>query len=170
VWLLTPRSMSEGRLALAGLGSIRLTSAIIIWQSNVPLPPGFLGRSTCGRIFDTTGGPNVMLGTKWPSICAFEGTANVSDLYSKSSGRTNGGVCLWKRPVPMPVPVLVSVPLLFPGFRTLLPLPRARKTYNIDVKPIAALAHCLCALMAELGKVGAQDRGRYDRGRAHRGV
>jgi hypothetical protein len=54
--------------------------------------------------------------------------------------------------------------------RTLLPLPRARKTYNIDVKPIAALAHCLCALMAELGKVGAQDRGRYDRGRAHRGV
>jgi hypothetical protein len=39
-----------------------------MWQSNVPLPPGFEGLSTCGLIFVTTGAPKVMLGTKWPSI------------------------------------------------------------------------------------------------------
>lgn len=44
------------------------TSAIIMWQSNVPLPFDDVGRETWGRIFDTTGAPKVMLGTKWPSI------------------------------------------------------------------------------------------------------
>jgi hypothetical protein len=39
-----------------------------MWQSNVPLPPGFEGLSTCDLIFVTTGAPKVMLGTKWPSI------------------------------------------------------------------------------------------------------
>lgn len=44
------------------------TSAIIIWQSKVPLPNAALGRSTCGRIMVTTGAPKVMFGTKWPSM------------------------------------------------------------------------------------------------------
>jgi hypothetical protein len=39
-----------------------------MWQSNVPLPPGFEGLSTCDLILVTTGAPKVMLGTKWPSI------------------------------------------------------------------------------------------------------
>lgn len=45
-----------------------LTSAIIIWQSNVPLFPGVAGFATCDRIFVTTGAPKVILGTKCPSM------------------------------------------------------------------------------------------------------
>lgn len=44
------------------------TSAIIMWQSKVPLPFAAVGRSTWERILVTTGGPKVMLGTKWPSM------------------------------------------------------------------------------------------------------
>lgn len=39
-----------------------------MWQSKVPLPKASFGRSTCERIMVTTGGPNVMFGTKCPSI------------------------------------------------------------------------------------------------------
>jgi hypothetical protein len=45
-----------------------LTSAIIIWQSNVPFPPTVFGRSTWERIFVTTGAPKVRFGTKCASI------------------------------------------------------------------------------------------------------
>lgn len=44
------------------------TSAIIMWQSNVPRPWFVVGWSTCLRILATTGAPKVMLGTKWPSL------------------------------------------------------------------------------------------------------
>jgi hypothetical protein len=44
------------------------TSAIIMWQSNVPLPPGYFGRATCERILETMGAPKVMFGTKCPSM------------------------------------------------------------------------------------------------------
>jgi hypothetical protein len=44
------------------------TSATIIWQSKVPLPPLPAGLGTCDRTAVTTGAPNVMFGTKWPSI------------------------------------------------------------------------------------------------------
>ena len=44
------------------------TSAIIMWQSNVPRPPASFGLSTCFLSFPITGAPNVMFGTKWPSI------------------------------------------------------------------------------------------------------
>ena len=44
------------------------TSAIIMWQSKVPLPSAVVGRWTWGRSLDTTGAPNVMFGTKWPSM------------------------------------------------------------------------------------------------------
>ena len=40
------------------------TSAIIMWQSKVPLPWFSVGRSTWERILTTTGGPKVRLGTK----------------------------------------------------------------------------------------------------------
>jgi hypothetical protein len=52
----------------ASSASVQHTSAIIIWQSNVPFPSASLGRFTCGRTIVTTGAPNVMFGTKWPSI------------------------------------------------------------------------------------------------------
>jgi hypothetical protein len=39
-----------------------------MWQSKVPRPYFPLGFSTCDRILATTGGPNVRLGTKWPSL------------------------------------------------------------------------------------------------------
>lgn len=54
------------------------TSDIIIWQSNVPLPPAALGRSTCDLILVTTGAPKVILGTKCPSICVIRSTRLVS--------------------------------------------------------------------------------------------
>ncbi len=57
---------TKGREAELGGGAN--TSAIIMWQSNVPFPWAALGRETWGRIFDTTGAPKVMLGTKWPSM------------------------------------------------------------------------------------------------------
>jgi hypothetical protein len=41
---------------------------IIMWQSKVPFEPGSSGRSTQPRIWETTGQPMVMLGTKWPSM------------------------------------------------------------------------------------------------------
>lgn len=44
------------------------TSATIMWQSNVPRPWFSVGLSTKPRILATTGAPNVMLGTKWPSL------------------------------------------------------------------------------------------------------
>lgn len=45
-----------------------LTSAIIMWQSKVPLPNLASGVSTWPRILVTTGAPKVMFGTKWPSL------------------------------------------------------------------------------------------------------
>ena len=47
---------------------VERTSAIIIWQSKVPLPNAEFGRLTWERILVTTGAPKVMLGTKWPSM------------------------------------------------------------------------------------------------------
>jgi hypothetical protein len=44
------------------------TSAIIMWQSKVPRPFASEGFSTWPLIFATTGAPNVMFGTKWPSL------------------------------------------------------------------------------------------------------
>jgi hypothetical protein len=53
-------------LITADLKEWRSTSAIIIWQSKVPLPIGLSGRCTRVRIFVTTGAPKVMFGTKCP--------------------------------------------------------------------------------------------------------
>jgi hypothetical protein len=39
-----------------------------MWQSNVPFPCFSVGFATWLRIFVTTGAPNVMFGTKWPSM------------------------------------------------------------------------------------------------------
>jgi hypothetical protein len=60
--------VSWKRAQLFHQSQISHTSAIIIWQSNVPLPPFCDGRATCDLILVTTGAPKVMLGTKWPSI------------------------------------------------------------------------------------------------------
>ena len=49
------------------------TSAIIIWQSKVPLPIFSVGFATCPRIVVTTGAPKVIFGTKCPSyVCQME--------------------------------------------------------------------------------------------------
>lgn len=73
----------------------RHTSEIIIWQSNVPFPCLWLGFATCDRIFVTTGAPNVMLGTKWPSICfkpyisiALNHPENTLEMDERERGRT----------------------------------------------------------------------------------
>lgn len=59
----------KNSLKLNGEPAIPCTSAIIMWQSNVPRPAGWAGFSTCGRTLATTGAPKVMFGTKWPSLC-----------------------------------------------------------------------------------------------------
>lgn len=67
------------------------TSAIIMWQSNVPRPCASVGRSTCPRILATTGAPNVMLGTKCPSLRACARAANVSRQSSNPNSNSNWG-------------------------------------------------------------------------------
>ena len=76
------------------------TSAIIMWQSKVPLPCRDRGRSTCERIFFTTGAPNVMLGTKWPSMismCSQSATCpmvseHAAPRAAKSADRIDGAI------------------------------------------------------------------------------
>lgn len=70
--------MMLGRVSLVGIylglgewvvgWGVLVTSAIIMWQSKVPLPWPSVGLSTWERILATTGGPKVRLGTKWPSL------------------------------------------------------------------------------------------------------
>jgi hypothetical protein len=125
----------------------------------VPLPPGFLGLSTCGRIFDTTGAPNVILGTKWPSICAVpKHVRHVSFLagpHIHLQYRGTGTGTEYAQ---------------FGASKLFLTAGMDVSTYDIDMEPIAPVAHGLGAFVAELGEVGAQDRGRDNRGRRHVGL
>lgn len=68
---------------VASSGAV-FTSAIIMWQSKVPRPVGCEGFATCFLIEATTGGPKVILGTKWPSLFKCNCIRNTS--FSKRPG------------------------------------------------------------------------------------
>lgn len=71
---LDARKPSVGRGEDKGRGNRKkkcrkgFTSAIIKWQSKMPFPNAVSGLATCDRMCVTTGAPNVMLGTKCPSM------------------------------------------------------------------------------------------------------
>lgn len=77
------------------------TSAIIIWQSKVPFPCLVVGFCTWLRILVTTGAPNVILGTKCPSImstcshCMIRGVSKYSSGTAQERGEF--GTCLIAR-------------------------------------------------------------------------
>lgn len=81
---------SGGRWEI-GQARAERTSAIIMWQSNVPFPNFSLGPSTWPRILVTTGGPNVIFGTKCPSLRSRQKKKTSSTSPGTSSEQEEAG-------------------------------------------------------------------------------